>query len=75
LSVIFSVVTPTGAWYFTGEYEANDHDPPPGEVDIDDEMDMDDDGEELNYSNFRDVPDPRMINPLVLTSIAQDAGP
>jgi hypothetical protein len=29
-------------------------------------MDINDDGEEIGCSNFRDVPDPRMINPLVL---------
>jgi hypothetical protein len=66
LCVTFNMVAPTGAWYFEGEYDPDEDDPLPGEVDTDNEMDIDDHDEEINYSNFRDVPEPRMINPLVL---------
>jgi hypothetical protein len=45
----FSMVAPIGDWYFMGEFNS------------DDEID----NEGINRSNFRDVLDPGMINPLV----------
>ena len=58
LDVEFNMVAPSGAWYFTGQYEAHEDDDPAEEV-------IGDDTETYNYSNFRVNPDPKMMNPLV----------
>jgi hypothetical protein len=74
------MVAPTGAWYFTGQYDPMEDDPPPEQADIDNkfEVDSDDESGEPNYSNYRDVPDPQLDEPAGLCigkSSAQDAGP